>query len=1047
MELQKEYMAHGQHYLAEGKTNEAVIEFQNLLKVNPKSAVGHYELGKAYHKKGWVSDSVIQFRTATKLDPLMLPAHVALARYAVNSGQWGAAKSEISTILKIDPSNVEGWTFSGQRNLGLGREDQAEQDLKHALSIKPGYPLAQVALGDIKRKQNHPRQATAYYENTLASAPLISRAWTGLGLLAQSEGKNDLAMTDFKKAISVDPTNLRSHIILSNFLASQSHLHKAISELESIPAKHADLRVPVKIAEYETMMGENQKAISLLLPFIQQKLQVPDIDYVVAKAYEQSGKRDDALQMVNRLLEIQGVPLFMVIGAARIELVEGNPEYAQKILEGIKGGPNLPVSYAITRSQVELALNNPKRAIMILDEALTRFPKNANLLLTLAEAFIEEKKWKLALKNIDRVLQLDPKNISAIARKGALLGKLGSSRQEIDYLAEEAKTNTALEPLYLQTLVVNKKTVRAISEAQSFLSTHPNSQPVRLLLSRLYTLTGKAGKAETSFKSILAINPKNLPAILSLASISMSNHHYPEAESYFRRALRISPDNGAIYSGLGESLLGENQRDAATKAFETALTYNPNDPAALLEVAKSEVMKGDAQGAMAHLKPLLGMRFTDQRKAEVEWLWGLANERKDDSIAAKKGLSEAVRLDPKNAAYHASLGDFWASLSQWKNATREYSASLSLYPDNTLLKIKNDWIKVQSTPKPDTSLIQSFVRKANSYRISHPQDITAPFLEAQGDLLLKKPEEAMSIFDSILSTHPNNTLASIGKSGILLAQGHLHKAKEIVERILSDHPNNFSANIMMANIDQKTRNPEGEAEHLEKIRQLHPDWLQPSLELAQVELSLKHFQEAKSISGALLATNSNLDVARFQKSQAELGLGEYKESIRDLRLLATRSKNPAPFYTMLSVASMKLGDQENEKHYLDLAFKASPNDPTILNNMAFYLASHTNHLSSALDYAEKAVALDKHPYIQDTLGYIFFKMRNYQEAQVHFESAWNEHFRDPEFLYHLGMNEWKLGEKNKAEKHLREAMVSGSLTPAELSKARNAIHRIKPHGA
>ena len=1046
-ELQKEYMSRGQHYLSEGKTNEAVIEFQNLLKINPKSALGHYELGMAYQKKGWVSDSVIQFRVATKLAPLILPPHIALAKYAVNSGQWEAAKPEVSTILKIDPSSVEGWTLSGQIDLGLGEEDKAEQDLKHALSIKPGFPPAQVALGDLKRKQNHPKQAKSFYENTLASSPSLSRAWAGLGLLAQSEGKNDIAMTDFNKAISVDPTNLRSHIILANFLASQSHLHKAIAELKAIPAKNADLRVPVKIAEYETLLGENQKAISILLPYVQQKIQIPDIDYVMATAYQQSGKKNDALQMVDSLLELKGVPLFMLIGAAQIELEEGNPEYAQKILEGIRNAPNLPVNYQITLAQVELALHHPERAIGILNEALTQFPKNTGLLLTLSEAFIEKKQWKLALKNVDRVLEIDPGNISAIARKGALIGQLGTRKQAIDYLGKEAKINATLEPLYIQTLAANQQSSTAVSEAQSFLSSHPESQSVRLLLSRLYILTGKTDKSETSYKTILSSNPKNLNAIVSLASIYMSKHQYPEAESYFRRAIRLSPDNGILYSGLGEALLGENQRNEATKAFETALTYNPKDPAALLEVAKSEVMKGQSQDAIVHLEPLLSMRFTDQRKAEVEWLLGLANEQKGDSIETEKRLGEAIHLDPKNAAYHASMGDFWASVSQWKNASKEYSASLSLYPQNTLLKIKRNWIKIQADSKPDPSLIQTVVQESETYRISHPQDTTAAFLEAQGDLLLKKPEAAMAIFDSILTTHPDNTLASIGKAGILLPQGHAHKAKEIVERVLSNHPDNLSANLTLANIDKQLKDPEGEAEHLEKIRQLHPDWLQPSMELARVDLSLQHFQEAQSISSSLLAINSKFSPARLLRAQAELGEGEYRKALHDLKRLAKNSKQPGPFYTMMSIASMKLGEHEDEKHYLDLAFKASPNDPAVLNNMAFYLASHTKHLPSALTYAQKAARLDDRPYIQDTIGFVLFKMGSYQDAQVHFQSAWNKNFRDPEFLYHLGMNEWKLGKKEKAEEHLRKAMTSGSLTPDEQSDAQNAIHKIISHGA
>ena len=80
-ELQKKYMASGLDYLAKGKNNESIIEFQNLLKINPKSAAGHFYLGEGYKAKGWVTDALLQFRQASELDPTYLPPHLEIARY------------------------------------------------------------------------------------------------------------------------------------------------------------------------------------------------------------------------------------------------------------------------------------------------------------------------------------------------------------------------------------------------------------------------------------------------------------------------------------------------------------------------------------------------------------------------------------------------------------------------------------------------------------------------------------------------------------------------------------------------------------------------------------------------------------------------------------------------------------------------------------------------------------------------------------------------------------------------------------------------------
>ena len=1041
-ELQKKYMSLGEHYLAEGKLNEAVIEFQNLLKVNPKSAQGHYELGKAYQRKGWLIESVIQYREAVKLAPLMLDAHLSLAQYAINSGQWNPAKSEISAILKIDPSNARGWTYAGQRMSATGREAEAQKDLEHALSLKPGYPRALVAMGDLKRKQNHLKQAKDYYDKALSSAPSNSRAWAGLGLILQAKGKNDEALADFKKALAVDPDNLRSHIILANFMASQGHLHKAVSELESIPSKKADLRIPIKIAEYETLLGENQKAIAILQPLSNRKIQIPDIDYVLAKAYEQAGKKNDALQEVSQLIMMNNVPVAMQIGAARIDLAEGKPHDAQTILDNLKNTPNLPLAYALNQARVALALNHPANAVKVLNAALRQFPENPGLLLTLADSQSVQKQWARALQSVQKVLDKDPANNAAIFRKGILLGRLRGTRQEENYFRSQAETYPAIEPLYLQSLVADRQLPQALSESRHFLAAHPDSKPVQLFLAQLYNQTGHPQKSQAVYQKVLATDPNNLRSIVSLASLAMNNRRFPEAEAYFRRAIRLAPNNGSLYSGLGEALLGENQRDAATKTFEKALSLTPNDAIALLEVSKSEILRGQGQEALTHLAPLLKASLNNSQKAEVDWLWGLANERAGDSAKAESSLAQAVRLAPQNADYHASMGDYWSSVSRWAEAEAEYKKSLSLNPRNTLLQIKGDWIMVQSQKHQNPALIEKVVREAANYRKDHPQDMTAPLLEAQGDIFLKKQDEALGLYNSILAVQPDNTSARLGKSGLLADQGHLRQAQKILEAILADHPDNLPANLMMAQIDRKAGKIPDEAEHLEKIHQQHPDWIQPSLALVAVDLALKRFREAKSISGSLLETNPGLDQARYLKSRAELGLEDYSASLHDLGILVKRAKKPAPLLIMMSVAAMKERDAPLEKKFLDQALKASPDNPIALNNMAFYLAEHSGNLNRALDYAKKAVSIDKQPFIQDTVGYILFRMGKYSEAESYFKTAWDAHFRDPEFLYHRGMNEWKLGNKTKARKFLRNAKNSGKLTVEEETLVRKALSSI-----
>ena len=1045
-QIEKKDYGLGEHYLSEGKVNEAIIEFQNVLKVNPKSVKGRLGLATSYMKKGWTAEAVIEFQEVAKEAPLSLDAHLALARYGVNSGQWTAVEPEIAAVLKIDPNNVEGLTLDGERNLSLGHEKEAEASFKKALSLSPEAVPALVGMGDLSRHENLPDKASSFYHQALAKDQGNGRALTGLGFLAKDKGKTDEAKEDFRKAMEADKADLRSRIIYSNFLAGQGHIRQAIALLKTVPAKAADLRIPVKIAEYEVMLGENAKAIHLMHPLELQKIPLPDIYLVLAKAYQGSGRIVEALDAANHLASMDGVPPVMKIVAARVDMAGRNLGKAKNILESISEMPHLPVAYWQTLGQIEESQINPAQAIKALDKGLEIYPDNNTLLLTLADAQALKNNYKESVRILDRLLEKDPKNPAIIGRLGNLKARKKGTKAEVAYYREMSRKYpevTGIEFLYLLSLASSKHLPDAIVEAKSYLGSYPANQQIHFLLAQFELQSGRRAEAVELYKSILGSDPKNLQALHALADQELAERHYPEAESLFRRSLAIQPEDASLEVGLGEALLAENQKEAAEKAFQQALVINPNQPLALLESAKSALLSGRSQQALTDLTPLMKANFAPRQKAQLQWLWGLAAENNRDLKTAIDSFKKATQLDPKNAVYHASLGDLYANLNEWDSALPELDRSLSLNPNLPLVKMTRDWVSVNKTlGHPDPVKLRKIVLEASEYQKSHEGDLTSGLIEARADILLKDLSSAQKVFAQILAKNPENTTALLGKSAILLSQNHIKEARSVIHHLLSNHPNDVQGNLMMASIDQKEGNTRGEIDKLVKVHESHPDWVQPAVALAGADLDAGRFEEAKSIAFALHEAHPSLPIALYLLGNAEMGLKNYGEAIRNFGILAKKTKSPAPLYNLMSVAAMKLDEKDKARKFLDLALKASPNDPAVLNNMAFFLAYNTEDLSKALKYAQKALKLAPQPFVQDTLGYVLFKMGNYERAEPHFRKAYDAHFRDPEFLYHMGMNEWKLGKNNQASSHLRKAVLSGGLSSEEQEKAHKALRKL-----
>ncbi len=919
-QIEKKDYGLGQHYLSEGKVNEAIIEFQNVLKVNPKSVKGRLGLAKAYMKKGWTAEAVLEFQQVVKEDPLSLDAHLELARYGVNSGQWKAVEPEIAAVLKIDPNNVEGLTDEGERELALGHQKEAEASFKKALSRSPGAVSALVGMGDLFRHEQQPEKASSFYRQALAKDPGNGRALTGLGFLAKDQGKTDEAKEDFRKAMEADKSDLRSRIIYANFLAGQGHARQAIALLKAVPAKAADLRIPVKIAEYEVILGENAKAIHLMHPLELQKIPLPDIYLVLAKAYQGSGKIQESMNAANHLASMDGVPPVMKIVAARVELAGRNPGKAKEILDSIKDVPHLPSSYWLSLGQVEIGENRPAKSQALLQKGLKIFPGDPRLLLALSDTQVFRKKYKEAMKTLQTLLNSNPQNPVYVSRMGILLDRTKGGSAGNDFYRQSAKKypdNEALETLYLLSLSARKKLPEAIARGQDYLRFHQDKLNVRLLLANFELQSGKKNRSIALFKEVLDKDPKNIQALINLAYQELHSGKYPEAESYYRRVLLLTPGNANLEAGLGETLLAEKQTRAAMKAFKQALEDNPNQSLALLEMGRSEVLSGDARGALTHLSPLVKAPFPQGQKALVLWLWGLANQNAGNSNAAGDALQKAVRLAPKVSAYRETLGEYWATESRWDKALDEFEKSRELDPKNVLLSIETDWAKVRTAKgSPDPSRLARIVAETSSYRKSHAGDLGAGLIEAQADLLLKKNNKALAVFNSLLSSFPGNSQALLGKANILLTQGHVKRAEKLISNLLSANPDDIRGNLLMAAIDQRKNDLRGEADHLQKVHQMAPDQAQPALLLGMTDLSLKRFEEAKSVAFSLYESHPHLYSALYVEASAEMGLGNYRKAMDDFLLLARHEKNPGPMYNLASLAAGKSETGQRQKNTL-----------------------------------------------------------------------------------------------------------------------------------
>jgi Flp pilus assembly protein TadD len=125
----------------------------------------------------------------------------------------------------------------------------------------------------------------------------------------------------------------------------------------------------------------------------------------------------------------------------------------------------------------------------------------------------------------------------------------------------------------------------------------------------------------------------------------------------------------------------------------------------------------------------------------------------------------------------------------------------------------------------------------------------------------------------------------------------------------------------------------------------------------------------------------------------------------------------------LAMICEKLGRFDQMESLLRGIMKAKPNDPHAFNALGYSLADRNTRLDEARQLILKAIQLaPRDPFIQDSLGWLEYRVGNTKEALRILEAAYKAR-PDAEIAAHLGEVYWILGQQDKAGSIWREGLL------------------------
>jgi Flp pilus assembly protein TadD len=206
--------------------------WSDTVKKSPDGFIPHNNLGLAYSKQGRTDEAIEEYKEALRLNPYYAGAHNNLGLAYVDKGLLDTAIGEYNMALKLNPEDELAYNNLGIALEKLERLAEAIEAYKKALNLEPDFAEAHYNLGNLYYENGLSEQAIIEYKEALRIKPDNQEALYNLGTVYHHKGMLDEAINFYKKAVQLNPYYFAARSNLGVAYAEKGEYDKAIKELK-----------------------------------------------------------------------------------------------------------------------------------------------------------------------------------------------------------------------------------------------------------------------------------------------------------------------------------------------------------------------------------------------------------------------------------------------------------------------------------------------------------------------------------------------------------------------------------------------------------------------------------------------------------------------------------------------------------------------------------------------------------------------------------------------------------------------------------------------
>jgi tetratricopeptide (TPR) repeat protein len=675
------YMESGDRYFQQKKYREAIVEYRNVVRLDPRSGEARRQLATSYLHTGDPLNALREQVRAADLLTSDARVQVEAGNMLLLVGRFEDAKARAQQALALSPRDVRAQILLGNAHAGLKEFDWAIKEIEEALKLDPERTATYANLGTLQLLRGDRKAAEETFRAAVARNPSSVPAQLALASFHWATGNTKEAEPLIRATVQTDPRDLRANRALANLLLATNRAAEAEPYLRTAAEIDPSPVARIALADYYIVLGQPDKASALLQAMQVESDWATMVKLRLATIKYRAGRASEAEVLADEILAVDRTEVGTLLLKATLLTGRGQLEQAAQLVQlAISGDPRSARAH-FALGKLNLLRHRPEEAKKAFTEVLNVNPRAAEAQIELARLHLAEGAAQTSLDFATQAVRNDPSNAEAhFTQVRALI-----ARRELDQAEPILQRLLATYPksaaLHSQMGVVKAMSKDYAEAARLFdtaLTLNPNQLDATAGLVGLDVAAGRHELARTRTAARVARAPQDSSVLLFAGRTYTILGDNEQAEAAFKKALEVDPLDLGAYEGLGGLYLRSGRLAEAQREFE-ALAAQQSRPAGSLTmvgmIQQSRKLPGDARST--YEKALQHDPTAAVAANNLAWLYLEAGVNLELALQLAQAAKAAL---PKSAEVSDTLGWIYYQKGMLSPAIRELEQSVALSP-------------------------------------------------------------------------------------------------------------------------------------------------------------------------------------------------------------------------------------------------------------------------------------------------------------------------------------------------------------------------------